>query len=119
MSASSSRYASSLGFLEVLSAKFGPQQFRPGVPPSLRVVGLCGYPPGEAFSTIVELGFPTVDLLWMNSNYHTVVRRPGGSGPVEVEEWSSKNTRYNRTDMLTSRGITDSVWKDPFIGDFW
>jgi hypothetical protein len=98
-------------------------KFRPGVPPSLKVVGLYAYPPGESFDTIVELGFPMVDLLWMNCNYHTVVRRPGTgpntSGIVELEEWSSKSTRYNRTDMLTNMGVANSVWKDPFIGDFW
>ena len=64
-----------------------------------------------------------VDLLWMNCNYHTVVRRPGsgpsGGGLVELEEWSSKTTRYNRTDVLTSMGVANAVWKDPFIGDFW
>ena len=108
---------------EMMRPKCEPQQFRPGVPSSLKIVGLHAYPPGESFSTIVEFGFPMVDLLWMNCNYHTVVRRPGpgsnGSGTVELEEWSSKNTRYNRTDMLTNLGVANSVWKDPFIGDFW
>ena len=64
-----------------------------------------------------------VDLLWMGCNYHTVVRRPGigknGSGSVELEEWSNKNTTYNRTDILTNMGVANAVWKDPFIGDFW
>ena len=93
------------------------------MPSSLKVVGLSAYPPGESFSTIVELGFPMVDLLWMNFNYHTVVRRQGsesnGSGSVEFEECSTKNMRYNRTDMLTNLGVANSMWKDPFIGDFW
>ena len=86
-------------------------------------MGLYAYPPGESFNTIVELGFPMVDLLWMNYNYHTVVRQPGtgpnASGSVELEEWSSKSARYNRTDALTNMGVASSVWKDPFIGDFW
>ena len=64
-----------------------------------------------------------VDLLWMNSNYYTVVRRPSTglniSSPVELEEWSGKSARYNRTDTLTNIGVANSVWKDPFIGDFW
>lgn len=98
-------------------------QFRPGVPPSLKVVGLYAYPPEESFNTIIELGFPMVDLLWMNCNYHTVVRKPGNgpnaSGSVELEEWSSKSSRYNRTEKLTNMGVVNSVWKDPFIGDFW
>jgi len=100
-----------------------PQKFRPGVPSSLKVVGLYAYPPEESFGTIIELGFPMVDLLWMNSNYHAVVRKnctgPNTSGPVELEEWSTKSARYNRTDMLTNMGVANSVWKDPFIGDFW
>jgi hypothetical protein len=116
-----------VGFLvlvsETMRAKCHPQKFRPGVPPSLKVVGLYAYPPEESFSTIIELGFPMVDLLWMNSNYHTVIRQPGtgpnASGPVELEEWSTKSARYNRTDMLTNMGVANSVWKDPFIGDFW
>ena len=64
-----------------------------------------------------------VDLLWMNFNYHTVTRRPAtgpnNNGLVELEEWSSKTARYNRTDVLANMGVGDSVWKDPFIGDFW
>ena len=86
-------------------------------------MGLYGYPPEESFNTVIELGFPTVDLLWMNYNYHTVVRRPGDgpgtSGPVELEEWSGRSARFNRTDKLINMGVADSVWKDPFIGDFW
>jgi hypothetical protein len=104
-------------------AKFRVQQFRPGVPQSLKVVGLVSYPPGESFDTIVELGFPMVDLVWMNSNYHTVVRKPNAgpntTGPVELEECSSKSTKYNRLEMLANMGVVNSVWKDPFIGDFW
>ena len=87
------------------------------MPPSLKVVGLYAYPPEEPLDMIVELGFPMVDLLWMNANYHTVVRKPSGS--VELEEWSSKSTRYNRTEILANVGVVNSVWKDPFIGDFW
>jgi len=99
-------------------------QFRPGVPPSLKVVGLHAYPPGESFNTIIELGFPMVDLLWMKSNYHTVIRKPGTEGAnagclVELEEWSGKSKRWNRTEILTNMGVVNSVWKDPFIGDFW
>lgn len=64
-----------------------------------------------------------VELLWMNCNYHTVVRKPGtgpdASDSVELEEWSSKSSRYNRTEILTNIGVVNSVWKDPFIGDFW
>jgi hypothetical protein len=64
-----------------------------------------------------------VDLLWMNCNYHTVIRPPAagpnGNGPVELEEWSGKSARYNRTDRLANMGVANSVWKDPFIGDFW
>jgi len=86
-------------------------------------VGLYTYPPGESLSTIVELGFPMVDLLWMNYNFYTVVGRPGAgpntSGQAQLEEWSSKNARYNRTDMLTNLGVANLMWKDPFIGDFW
>lgn len=98
-------------------------QFQPGVPQSLKVVGLYAYPPGESFDTIVEVGFPMVDLLWMNSNYHTVIGKPGtgpnASGLVELEEWSGMRSRYNRTEMLANMGVVNSVWKDPFIGDFW
>lgn len=93
------------------------------MPPSLKVVGLYAYPPEESFNTIIELGFPMVDLLWMNSNYHTVIRKHGtgsnASCPVELEEWSNKNVRCNRTEILTDMGIINSVWKDPFIGDCW
>lgn len=64
-----------------------------------------------------------VDLLWMNSNYHTIVRKPNAgsnaSDSVELEEWSSKSTRYNRMEMLANMGVVNSVWKDPFIGNFW
>lgn len=97
-------------------------QFRPGVPQSLKVVGLRGYPPGESFSAIVELGFPMVDLLWMNSNYYTVIEKPGSpnsSGLVELEEWSSKSAKCNRNEMLSNIGVANSAWKDPFVGDFW
>ena len=63
-----------------------------------------------------------VDLLWINSNYHTVVRNGTGSNasaPVELEEWSRKNTKYNQIETLANMGVVNSVWKDPFIGDTW
>lgn len=86
-------------------------------------MGLPSYPPGEPFNTIVELGFPMVDLLWMNSNYYTVIGKPGSapnaSGSVELEEWSNKSTKCNRTEVLSNMGIANSAWKDPFVGDFW
>ena len=107
----------------IVGAKYNIQHFRPGVPPSLKVVGLSTYPPGESFDTIIELGFPMVDLLKMNFNYYTVVRKPdtvpNTSCPVELEEWSGKSIRCNRTEILTSMGVVNSMWKDPFVGDCW
>lgn len=72
---------------------------------------------------IVELGFPMVDLLWLNFDYHTVIRKPGtGSNmdcPVELEEWSARSARCNRMETLTNMGVANSTWKDPFVGDVW
>jgi len=63
-----------------------------------------------------------VDLLWMNSNYYTVIDKPGSpnsSGLVELEEWSNKSAKCNRNEMLSNIGVANSAWKDPFVGDFW
>ncbi len=86
------------------------QQLRAGLPPHLKVIGIAQSQVDD-ITSVIEHGFPTVELARVDDDYYTVIRT--ANNPVRVEEWPKGRTQYNAAEWLESFECEDAVWRDP------
>ncbi|KAJ6623273.1 hypothetical protein B0H10DRAFT_1909418 [Mycena sp. CBHHK59/15] len=82
-------------------------QIRPGIPPSLRYIGLSDFPVRNV-AAVVEHGFPMVRVVSLGKHYWMVVRKEDGS-IKDVCQWSKKTAGAAR-EWLEWLGCEDAVW---------
>ncbi|OCH84074.1 hypothetical protein OBBRIDRAFT_839982 [Obba rivulosa] len=84
-------------------------QLRPGLPPSLRYVGLSQFLISDVVA-VVEHGFPMVQIVRIDEDYYTVFWT---DGKVQVVEWPKGRTVYHAREWLQSFGCEDAEWRGP------
>ncbi|KAF8188708.1 hypothetical protein BJ912DRAFT_1031893 [Pholiota molesta] len=80
-------------------------QLRPGIPPTLRFVGLTDVNVRNA-AAVVEAGFPMVRVVRIGNSYWT------------LEQWPRRRAMYHAREWLEWLGCEDAMLRDPsaFVG---
>ncbi|KAI0937970.1 hypothetical protein AcW1_002363 [Taiwanofungus camphoratus] len=84
-------------------------QLRPGLPPSLRFIGLSQFDIREPHK-VVEHGFPMVRVARIDDDFYTVSQV---NGEVQLDEWPAAKTQYNVKEWLESYECGDAEWRHP------
>ncbi|KAG6883754.1 hypothetical protein C0993_003992 [Termitomyces sp. T159_Od127] len=88
------------------------EQLRPGIPPTLRYIGLPDLLPLRNVSAIVGHGFPMVRVVRVGNSYFGVIR--GGDNVVkELEQCPKRTVAYHCAEWLEWRGCEDACAQDP------
>ncbi|KAG6890150.1 hypothetical protein C0995_011445 [Termitomyces sp. Mi166 len=88
------------------------EQLRPGIPPTLRYIGLPDLLPLRNVSAIVAHGFPMVRVVRVGNSYFAIIR--GGDGLVkELEPCPRRTVAYHCSEWLEWRGCEDACAWDP------
>lgn len=85
------------------------QQIRPGVPPSLKYIGLMLSAPIRSVTSVIEHGFPQAHVVKIGSNMWSVSRTE--EGLIHVEQWPYRRVRYQAPEWLELMQCSDAVWK--------
>lgn len=85
------------------------KQIRPGVPPSLKYIGLMLSAPIRTVTSVVEHGFPQVRVVKIGGNIWSVTRTEEGS--FHMDQWPYRRVRYQAQEWLESMECSDAIWK--------